>query len=274
MILRPLPTTKARRRGALCLLYTSLLGCAIDPSSARADDYLRYDGEARGTDGALLYGERHILRRHDGVVAERLVLYTCPDGRAFARKWLRYSPSRIAPDLDFEDRRSGLSHELRTDAAGHHLRVRHANGAPARTVDVAPDPSIVADAGFDEFIRRSFGALAAGRVVPLRLMLLSDGSLIDLKTLRLESTPIQGSEVYRFHVTLSSWLRLVAPDIDVYYTAADHELRRFVGITNIRDSAGRQIRAVIDFPPERRVAVPADAWAEARDLALTSRCAP
>jgi hypothetical protein len=36
--------------------------------------------------GALLYREQHLLRSAGGRPRERLVMYRCPDGRAFARK--------------------------------------------------------------------------------------------------------------------------------------------------------------------------------------------
>ena len=40
-------------------------------------------------------------------VARRLVLYRCPDGRAFARKTVVERPAAQAPDFDFEDARDG-----------------------------------------------------------------------------------------------------------------------------------------------------------------------
>jgi hypothetical protein len=55
----------------------------------------------------FLYGERHVLLYRGGGLAERVVLYTCRDSSAFARKSASYADS-LAPDFLLEDVSNGM----------------------------------------------------------------------------------------------------------------------------------------------------------------------
>lgn len=82
-----------------------------------------YEGEARDPDsGALLYREKHLVRLSEGEPQERLVLYRCADGTAFALKQVDYRTSRTAPEFTLEDVRTGYREGLRRDSYAFELR--------------------------------------------------------------------------------------------------------------------------------------------------------
>ena len=262
-----------RTRGALCALLClgpARAGAGVPASEA----WLRYEGTARTPEGdAVLYGEQHLLHTRDGALDERLVLYTCADGRPFARKLLHYGATPLAPDLRFEDARSGDFRSLQTTAGHRRLVAHEAGGARAVDVALAPDSALVADAGFDELIRRTWARLIAKEPVPFSLLLLSDGSVLRLKATHLRHEQRGGEDVEIFRVALSGLLGLLAPNIDVTYSTTGHVLRRFEGISNIRDERGHQIRTVIDFPASAHGSSDAKAWDDALHTPLVSRCA-
>lgn len=242
-------------------------------SEAPAPTYLRYTGDARTPDGAtLLYREQHLLQWTDGALADRLVIYSCPDGRPFARKLLHYGSTPLAPDLRFDDARSGTYHELQTSGGYRRLRTRERTDAKPVEVSLASDPALVADAGFDEFIRRSWAVLLSGASVPFDILLLSDGSVLHLQARHLRRERSGGEDVEIFRVALSGLLRLVAPDINVAYASNSRVLRRFEGISNLRDERGRQARVAIDFPEAARQPASAAAWHDALSVPLVPRC--
>lgn len=223
----------------------ALLGLA--GAVGRADAALSAEeGLARHPDNdRLLYREAHLIRRDGERPVERLVLYRCPNGVAFARKRVDYRDSALAPAFEMVDIR-GYREGLRREGG----RVLLWTGtAPAKPLKPArATPPLVADAGFDEFLRQRWAPLAAGQAQPLAFAVPAYGRSLALKV-RSGGVHAQGSErLKRFELRLDGLLGAVAPSIRVEYDADDRRLRRFLGPTNIRDARGKQIEADIRFP--------------------------
>ena len=148
------------RSSTLCL--GALLAAAAGPVPAHAavlvQQALAHDRDT----GTLRYRESHWLYREGGV-ARRLVLYQCPDGRAFARKTVREGAAAQAPDFDFEDGRDGYREGVRSTPTGRLVYVRERAGAPVRERQLELPANVVIDAGFDASVRRRWRDLAAGR---------------------------------------------------------------------------------------------------------------
>jgi hypothetical protein len=221
--------------------------------------------------GALLYREQHLLRSAGGRPRERLVMYRCPDGRAFARKRVDYSASTTAPDFALEDARFGYREGMQRLAGGVALYSRERAAATEKRTPLASAPG-VADAGFDEFVRANWTALAADEALPLRFAVPARGEAMDFRVRRIGPVRVDGVEAVRFRLRLEGLLGFVAPHIDVDYDARSRRLLRFEGLANLRDprNAG-QWRVRIDFPENPRPAPPG-AWGAAAGEALVSRC--
>jgi hypothetical protein len=224
-------------------------------------------GQARDpASGRLLYREDHLIRGDDAAPAERLVLYRCPDGTAFARKHVDYAASQIAPAFSLVDARDGYREGL--DRVGARTDVW--SGAK-RAVLAAGDGALVADAGFDEFLRRRWDALRAQGELPIRFVVPSFGRSMAFHVERRDASRIDGVPVQNFRLRLDGPLGLFTPNIDVAYDSIQRTLRRFDGISNIRSDAGKALRARIDFPLPPTAA--ADAQWQAALAAPLTRCA-
>ena len=214
-----------------------------------ADEVLRFEeGVARNpATSAEMYREQHWVRSQAGRPVERLVLYRCPDGRAFARKRVDYRSSSISPAFAFEDRRSGHREGLRRASTPTLFFL--APGAVAERLARVDKAGFVADAGFDEFIRRHWVELTAGRTMPLEFALPSRLRSLPFSVRRQGTAMISGEKAWVFRLKLNGLLGLVAPSIDVSYGQASQRLLRFQGLSNLRDDAGKnQLVARIDFP--------------------------
>lgn len=226
------------------------LSCALFAGQALAADHaLRFEeGVARNpATSAEMYREQHWIRSQAGRVVERLVLYRCPDGTPFARKRVDYRNSAISPAFAFEDRRHGHREGLRRASAP--TLFFQAPGAAAERLARIDKSGFVADAGFDEFIRRHWSALAAGRAMPLEFALPSRLRSLPFSVRRQGAAMIAGEMAWVFRLKLDGLLGLVAPSIDVSYGQASQRLLRFQGLSNLRDDAGKdQLVARIDFP--------------------------
>lgn len=227
-------------------------------------------GDARDpSSGRLLYREQHWLRRDAaGQLRERLVLYRCPDGSAFARKRLDYRGSLLAPAFDLDDARSGYREGLRRTPAPR-LYVRNGRAAAERSAPLA-GAQVVADAGFDEFVRMHWTSLAAGRAAAIEFALPAR-----LRTYHFSLAPtgkarIAGEEALLLRLRLDGWLAWLAPHMDIAYGLRSRRLLRFEGVSNLADPAGgRNWLARIDFPTPPQPAAPG-AWGEAMAAPLAS----
>lgn len=253
-------------RAGLCLLL------AIPAAAmAAATPAVHTEGEAYGQDGTLLYRESHwVFAAPDG--RTRLVLYRCPDGQPFARKWVRDHGQPASPDFALEDARRGYREGVRRREDGRRevfvQRTAH-DAEHSALLDETPAPVI--DAGFDAFLRAHWDLdpetrLSVPFLLPSRL------GTLDFKLRRLPDQIVDGHRVRRFRLGLDSLIGFALPHLDVAYDVRNRALWRFRGIANIRDVEGDNLKVRIDFAPPERID---DARAALQDAArhpLTGRC--
>lgn len=249
-------------------MLTALLPGLLLAGTAAAD--IRYE-QGNAWDAArqrLLYTESHWTSFRDGRPQARTVLYRCADGTPFARKEIDYSVSVLAPAFSFRDARHGYQEGMRWRNGRPYVWHVEAGRRDERPLTAAAD--LVADAGFDEFIRERWQTLADDGRQSLRFAL---PSRLDSYAFKLRA---DGQRQYRnapaqaFTLRLDGLLGLVAPDIEVVYGRENRRLLRFKGISNIRDDAGKQqLDTLIEFPLADRRASPAEK-SQARALVLES----
>jgi len=227
------------------------LACVALPVAAAAagDPALRFEeGVARHPDSAReLYREQHWVRSVGDRPLERVVLYRCPDGTAFGRKRIDYRRSDIAPAFWFVDARSGYREGLR-HGDGLELFFTGNSKAVERSAGVR-SAQLVVDAGFDQFIRRNWTALADGDTLALDFAVPSRLRSMAFTVKRAGQSKIAGEAAWVFRLRLDGLLGLVVPAIDVSYGQQSRRLLRFEGLSNLRDDRGNKpLVARIDFP--------------------------
>ena len=249
-------------------LYPLLLLAAWPAHAALTfEEGVARDPESR----ALLYREHHLIRRSDGRPTERLVIYRCADGTAFARKRVDYRQSPEAPAFTFEDVRLGYGEGLRRSGNQVTAWVRDGRDARERSAALGdPAARLVADAGFDEFIRRQWQPLVGGTSVPLRFAVPSRLQTLGFKVARQGAATVGREPAELFRLKLGGVLGWIAPHIDVAYGRDSRRLLRFEGLSNLRSDDGEsQLVARIEFAAP---AVPGDEgqWRSAESLPLAS----
>lgn len=204
----------------------------------------------------LLYREQHLVRRENSQATERLVLYRCADGTAFARKRVDYRGSAQAPEFSLEDARLGYGEGLRRSGGSQSVWVRAGQGAAERSAPLeATAARLVADAGFDEFIRSQWQPLLAGKSVPLRFAVPARLASLGFKVNRVGATRFGGEPAELFRLRLGGVLGWIAPHIDVVYGRDSRRLLRFEGLSNLREDDGKsQLVTRIEFPAAARAA--------------------
>jgi hypothetical protein len=237
------------RAGAV-LFFISFLGA---PSPAAwAANVLIYSGEAKARRSEnFLYTEKHFLIYQNARLAERVVLYLCQDGTAFARKNVNYS-DLTAPDFALEDASNGMREGVRTEGQQRSVFFQANRASPEKQKALPPIAELVGDAGFDEFIRAKWSVLMTGKAVPLQFLVPSRLGAMRFAAQRLRSDTVDGVPAEIIRLKIDGALGLMAPSIDVSYSAADHVLLRYDGVSDLRNAAGQNYQALISFRPEDR----------------------
>lgn len=269
------PRSAAPLRAPACAALLASAAAWLAGSPARAAD-LQFIGEARSrSDGRLLYVESHHVRAPGTVGETRLVMYRCrADGPAFARKELTYGAVREEPEFTFNDARSGYIEGLRRTAQGLRVFQQENARAPRREASVPAGTVIVSDAGFDEFVRKHWSELEAGRTVRFPFLVPSRLDFLGFKVKKHNETNVEGARASVIRLNLSGVLGWFLPYIEVTYRKTDRVLLRYEGLTNIRDDSGANFVAIIDFPSRARRSVAAVDLVSLRAEPLVSRCPP
>lgn len=263
------PDTR-QRFGQFCskLFLSSLFALGAIYPCAAADRH--YIGVAYTEDRQRIsYREEHWLFDDNGI-RTRLVVYRCPSGPAFARKWVRYSAAQpSAPEFDFVDARDGYRESVRRVKQGLQVYVQKGADAVSDSIILAPREGVVVDAGFDAYVQEHWaelsrsGDLRASFVVPSRL------TYMDLRL----ATVQDDGHVRHLRMSLAGWLGVLAPKVDLMYALDDHRLLSFQGISNIHDAGGHNQMVHIEFPASGEQAAPS--LADIRTAAsepLATRC--
>ena len=240
--------------GCAALPWLVLLAAFAAIGQARGSALRLEEGVARNPRSAAeLFREQHLVRSAGDQAIERLVIYRCPDGTAFGRKRIDYRDSALAPAFSLEDLRSGYREGLRRDAAPA-LFFRPDHKSAERSAPLA-STRLVADAGFDEFIRLQWSRLVAGETVPLEFAVPSRLRSLPFSVTRARETVLLGEKAWVFTLKLNGLLGWLVPAIEVSYGQLSRRLLRFEGLSNLRDDSGDQpLVARIDFAAPARSA--------------------
>lgn len=255
----------------LVLLAVALSTPAGSTASERLHSFTGYAFDKR--DGRLLYSEQHFQIFVGDALAERLVVYRCPDGRPFARKTVDYREDRLAPAFYLFDQRAGHREGLRRNGEGKQVFVQTRADREEQSAPVAPRPGLVADAGFDEFVRKHWDALEAGESLRFDFLLPFRKDVASFRVRKLRDELIDGVPATTFRLSLSGLLGLFVSSIDASYDREQRRLLRYEGVSNIRDERGNNYLTRILFPLDRHrpLADPAPIE-QAREEPLVGSC--
>ncbi|MBU8977775.1 hypothetical protein JI752_016630 [Lysobacter sp. MMG2] len=254
-------TARGARALAMLLFASGVAGGAtIEHTTGKATD-LRT--------GRLLYEEQHWIRT-TGSERTRLVVYRCPDGRAFARKRVIDTALPGAPVFEFDDARDGYREGVDGASGTRRAYWRASAFSPLRERTVVVGSDTVIDAGFDDWVRERWNSLADGSPSRAQFVVPSRGSQVPIRVQRVDAP---GAGLVRFRLSLDSWLDFVAPSMQITYDASTRRLRTFEGIGTIRGPNGTPLKVRIDFPrAPQRADSSRSAYEAALKMPLVARC--
>jgi hypothetical protein len=214
----------------------------------------------------LLYRETHYMFAGDRG-GERVVLYECPDGRAFARKRSHDDGNAQAPDFDMIDARMGYREGVRRDGDRREVYVQRSAAQPEQADALKLPAGGVIDTGFDVFAQAHWDALVRGDTVRFDFLVPSRRTFFAFKVGKVDlPTAPPGSITFR--MASSSWLAFLLPHIDISYDLATRRLVHYEGLSNVRDvKTGKNYRVHYEYP---KIAAARDVAPDEIQAALTT----
>jgi hypothetical protein len=204
----------------------------------------RFSGDAYSIAGnALLYHETQYLSAGG---AERVVLYRCLDGRAFARKRVRPSGNMQAPDFDLVDARLGYREGVRDRGAQREVYVQRRASMPEQSDLLSVPNDGVIDTGFDVFAQRHWDALLRGDTLRFPYLVPSRRTFYQFKVSRTDAGTAGRTMTIR--LSASNWFSFLLPHIDVTFDIASRRVVHYEGLSNIRGDDGKNYQVRADYP--------------------------
>jgi len=221
--------------------------------TVRADAVSRIGYAYDKQTGELLYSETHHEVVRNGRMIKNRVTYKDVHGRVFAQKHIDFERSLTMPDFELINEENGHVEGVRRDDGELRVHFRPESGESIRKASVQKPNNGIIDAGFDRFIEQNWSSLVSGAVLEREFLIPSQLDFYTFEISKVE-TPPRGEAVFRLQVK-SVLMRMFVSPVLVHYDAESRTLLRYEGISNIRDTQGRNLDVRIEFPQGDRVRV-------------------
>lgn len=215
-----------------------------------AEEMQRFRGDAFDSNNQLIYREYHEVsgecRNDRWRPLNQTVRYTEPDGEStFASKDASYPGALTLPEVEFRQPRFDEVLQLLPDSAnGLEIRWRIADD-DSRSWRLDPPEDLVADLGFDHFIRESWSELTRGEAVRFRFLAPTRGEHYGFLAEPAENPAVRAEHVFRIRPS-GVMLRLLVDPIYLGYDSAGR-LTHYAGLGNIRENADENYTVTIRY---------------------------
>ncbi|MBR31293.1 MAG: hypothetical protein CMN77_08250 [Spirochaetaceae bacterium] len=232
-------------------LILALLGFS---SSLAAQQVVRYRSNAYDIKtGKYMYTENHAEHWQNGKHAYSIVTYTDPQGKVMAVKRIVFTGSKVAPNFDLSDKRSGLEEGARV--SGNSVTLYHkpssSEGKDSQTVNV-PSP-IVVDGGFDYFVRSNMQSLLAGKTLTGNFTVSHRLDFFPCRIYKVKDLTFLERDAVMFVMEPTNIvIRQLADPIYIIYDKKTGRLLRFTGVSNLEkpDGSNYRVHIVFRYPDE------------------------
>ncbi len=195
----------------------------------------------------LLYTEVHHETWDGATLLKDDVTYLLPDGGLLASKTVDYTHSQLTPDFTLDNHLSGHYEMARKTADELIVTFIRKTGDKTRTARLTIPDNALVDAGFDRLIAQHWDKLTAGERIKKAFLV---PSLLRFVTFRIYQQ--QATDTLRRMVIEPDnfFVNLIAGKVVLDYALTAPQLRRFTGISNMRNQRGDNYRVSIIFPDE------------------------
>lgn len=251
----------ARKISQTALLAAlTLFGILPSLASAQSGDTSLWEFTGKAFDinneDVLLYVEQHrvegqCINNTWQPMSHQVKYFKQDEDSAFASKTLSYTESPLRPSFDF--RQPEFDERMVVANRGdRQLEITwDTNKGETKTFTTPVDQDIVADAGFDNFVRRSWPKIQDDQTVDFRYLAPTRGEHYAFVLEQTSDFRVSGDVVMEIRPSGFVTRFLVDPIILGYST--DGALTDYVGLTNVRESEDQNYTAHIRYQTETAI---------------------
>lgn len=205
-----------------------------------------------------LYCEYHFDEYQAQGLQRSVVKYIDTQGQAIAEKRLDFSQKLLAPNVSQQDQRQGEKRMLAYNADQQHFTLMYQKNNDAKPkqaiiTEAKLSAPIVADAGFDVFVKQQWQPLVTGDAVELAFLSPVHTRAITL-TITERAGEVCGGIDYDSSQSIclmvkpkSAMLKLFAKPLALLYDRSTQRLQVFSGVVNLIDAKGKSKVADIHY---------------------------
>jgi hypothetical protein len=220
---------------------------------AAAAEVVRWTGYAYDLEsGEPIYTERHLEEIEGGESVRGRVSYVGADGLPIAEKTLDFR-APLLPNFNLEDTRIGYREGIEREGQTVVVYKQEPGSDALQTSRVNVEGEVVADAGFDAFIRQHFEEIRAGSRLVFDFVVPSQLKAIRFRVEKVGESRRDGLQLLQVELKPDGFLlRNLVPSIELDYNLDSGQLYEYRGISNVRKPNGKGYQARIVFPPDER----------------------
>lgn len=205
-------------------------------SFAHATDYHVVGSAYSLKTGALLYREAY--QKINDALHE--VEYSEPDGTVFGRKTIDFSQSLIVPSFSQSNDRNGEEIYVRQEGGNVVVNYKGNTTSKQKSERLELGVNMVADAGFDGFIKQYWSVLVSGETLDVEYLVPSRQTTFRFRFSRALCIDGTNNDAICFSLSPLSWaVKLAVDPIIVAYDTTEKTLLRFTGRGNIASAKGK-----------------------------------
>lgn len=232
----------------ICLtIFTSLL--SAEETQSRVG--YAYDKENE----QLLYSENHYEFYNEGMVLRSRVVYKDAAEKVIANKTVDFSRNLFMPEFNLRNSETGHVEKTRFINNEYEVTFISLESEVEKNARLTYPINAISDAGFDNFIIKHWAELNKGEVFKREFLI---PSMLDFITFRIYQDAVineQGESLRVINIEPDSFfIRAFAGTTKLFYEKEKPKLKRFDGVSNMRDSNGDNYSVIIKYKEFEKLA--------------------
>ncbi|MFT5426315.1 MAG: hypothetical protein ACI9ZT_001256 [Gammaproteobacteria bacterium] len=202
----------------------------------------------------LVYIENHFEEYVDGMILTSRVIYTDSSEKIIASKTVDFSNNEFMPEFALQNSETGHKEITRFVQSEYEITFSKKGTAEEEEARLSYPADGISDAGFDNFIIKHWDELTAGEVFKRNFLIPSMLNFIKFRIYQDEIIDEEGQSLRVINIEPDSFfIRVFAGTTKLFYDKAQPKLRKFDGISNMRDSNGANYKVTIKYEEAKKL---------------------
>ncbi len=203
----------------------------------------------------LVYTENHFEEYNDGLILKSQVIYKDPSDKVIARKIVDFSNNPFMPEFALTNIETGHKEATRFIQSEYEVVFSKMRTEPEEIARLNMPEEGISDAGFDNFIIKHWADLIAGEKYKREFLIPSMMNFINFRIYQDKIIDENGQLLRVINIEPDSFfIRAFAGTTRLYYDNEKPKLRKFDGVSNMRDNNGDNYNVMIRYEELNKLA--------------------